>query len=87
MRPGLLTLPGSFGMAGFKLGRMGTNEWTGKLKFCMHPRGSFTNYVASRGGIRQMPTLLYNSYSVKVATKGGRGQNFLKNGYIICEQN
>jgi len=31
-----------------------------------------------------MSTLLYNPYLVKVATNGGGGQNFQKNGYIVC---
>ena len=39
------------------------------------PRESFTNYVASRG-VRQMSTLLYNPFRVKVATKGEGDQKF-----------
>ena len=31
-----------------------------------------------------MSTLHYNSYRVKVATKGEEGQEFQKNGYVVC---
>ena len=31
-----------------------------------------------------MSTLYYNSYLVKVATKGEGGQKFPKSGYVVC---
>ena len=36
--------------------------------------------VEGGGGVSQMSTLYYNSYLVKVATKGEGGQKFPKSG-------
>jgi hypothetical protein len=53
---------------------------TGSQKTVKVCKEAFTNYVASRGGrgVRQMSTLVYNPYRVKVATKGEGGQKFQK---------
>ena len=53
-----------------------------QLKFEKN-KGVYTNNVGGRG-VRQMSTLLYNPYLVKVATKGGGGSKISKKWFVYA---